>query len=921
MFSYFRTVQNISSDNLSILSTLRDRETYFAHTCTTRKEELLEEHQKLVSNYFSSICNALHLDEIIDQLIVAFVEDCFEGECSNETKTAIKELFCNSILFHDFGKINENFQADKNKMNNVLFDKKESPINSNHSTLSEYLFIKYHLSKITEYSRSRKDKFVLLYSIFAFAYPIAKHHSSALSNQENEIGFEKEVSLFLEQYINKFNWNIDNYSKAFLPEKKLLENLLLNNMAEFHGKMKLEFPFYALIKLCSSLLTASDYLATTHYMNKWAKMYDDYGIFSIQQKKNIVHNLKTTQEYNKYVYDNLLNFEMLCPQRKSNQNLNRLRSEMSVEVIHNIRKNVHKRLFYIEAPTGGGKTNLSMIALSELLEHDIESNKNNINKIFYIFPYTTLITQTYEALRKTLGLNDSEIIELHSKAGFKTNRGENDYGNDKKNYLDALFVNFPMIVTSHVRFFDILTSNKKEINYMLHRISNSVIILDELQTYSPEQWDKLIYLIDNYAEYFNIKFILMSATLPKIGKLTWSTKVPDFTYLIADKNKYFQNNNFKGRVSFDFSLLAWNKPQSKEEQKQIYLPKLSNKIFNESKKYYTQKGHVFTIVEFIFKRTASDFYEVAQNMNSSFFDHIFILSGTILEPRKKEIIQFIKEDKNKNKKVLLVTTQVVEAGVDIDMDLGFKDKSLIDSDEQLAGRINRNINKEECTLFIFDCDNASFIYGKDNRYDILKYTTQEEYEEILKNKNFDVIYDKVIDNRKKHNEGIMNIGLSNFQQAMKNLNFSEVDKLFTLIDNQNYSVFVQVNIPILIPQTNKPNFSKDELSFLREYNKYSDLDEFVSGKEVWSLYTEIIQLKSDDFVEQKIRMKKIQSLMSKFTFSIFAHSKDAQHLIERGYKDYDFGYICLHDVIDNTDTVYSYESGLIDEKLEAALIF
>lgn len=59
--------------------------------------------------------------------------------------------------------------------------------------------------------------------------------------------------------------------------------------------------------------------------------------------------------------------------------------------------------------------------------------------------------------------------------------------------------------------------------------------------------------------------------------------------------------------------------------------------------------------------------------------------------QEKEIIDFIKNIHNKN--VLLVTTQVVEAGVDIDMDIGFKEKSLVDSDEQLAGRINRNSSR------------------------------------------------------------------------------------------------------------------------------------------------------------------------------------------------------------------------------------
>ena len=894
---------------------------YFAHIDPKDSsiKEALTEHANLVMFYFYDVNSKNNLEGIISKLISAILPNIFSNEI--EIKEFVKQLFIDCIAYHDFGKVNHLFQWEKMCNYNPNLVKVNHHIQSKHSVLSAYVFLQHQYELVRKLELNDNEQSFMDWIILCFAYPILKHHSSTIDDLREDIKSLSE-SLELKDYLSFFSINIsdDHIDEIHNYVLREIDGLIIQFDNEF-GIKNIEFPLYALIKLCSSLLAASDYLATTHFMNGWSRMFDEYGIFSNQQKKQIIQNLRTTQVYNKNVYDNLKDFELLCPQEKSNKNLNRLRSEMSVEVIRNIRSNANKRLFYIEAPTGGGKTNLSMIALTELLEHDIETNESNINKVFYVFPFTTLITQTYEVLKKTLGLDESEIIELHSKAGFKTNGEEGEYGENQKTYLDALFINYPVIVTSHVKFFDILTTNKKDINYMLHRIANSVVIIDELQSYSPEQWDKLIYLVDNYAEYFNIRFILMSATLPKIGKLTWGERIPDFVYLIQDKDKYFQNENFKGRVQFDFSLLSLTKPKSKEEQKEVYLPQLCNKLYEESTKCYNNTGRAYTIIEFIFKRTASEFYKIVYEMNNNFFDHIFVLSGTILEPRRKEIIEFLKDENNKDKNILLITTQVVEAGVDIDMDLGFKDKSLVDSDEQLAGRINRNVNKDKCTLFIFDCDNASFIYGNDSRYNILKSSTQEEYEQILREKTFDTVYNKVIENRKKHNEGTMNIGLSDFQLAIRNLKFPEVNRSFTLIDNQNYSVFVQVDIPVFIPHTNKRNFSKNELSFLNEFGKYDDEEEFVSGEKIWTLYTEIIQSKNDDFVEQKLRMKRIQSIMSKFVFSIFAHSRDAQHLIERGYKEHDFGFIRLHDIIDNEDAIYNYEYGLVDEKLEEALIF
>jgi CRISPR-associated endonuclease/helicase Cas3 len=94
----------------------------------------------------------------------------------------------------------------------------------------------------------------------------------------------------------------------------------------------------------------------------------------------------------------------------------------------------------------------------------------------------------------------------------------------------------------------------------------------------------------------------------------------------------------------------------------------------------------------------------------------------------------------------------VEAGVDIDMDLGFKDRSIIDSDEQLAGRINRNVNKESCTLYLFNYNKESVIYGHDHRYKITKeHIREDEYRRILKYKDFDSLYDKIFDERNKWN--------------------------------------------------------------------------------------------------------------------------------------------------------------------------
>ena len=92
-----------------------------------------------------------------------------------------------------------------------------------------------------------------------------------------------------------------------------------------------------------------------------------------------------------------------------------------------------------------------------------------IQKVFYVFPYTTLITQTNQTLKNALGLTSTELAELHSKAGFNEKTEEREdglYADKKQDYIDRLFALFPVCVMSHVKFFDMLKTNRKEANYL-----------------------------------------------------------------------------------------------------------------------------------------------------------------------------------------------------------------------------------------------------------------------------------------------------------------------------------------------------------------------------------------------------------------------------------------------------------------------
>lgn len=880
---------------------------YLAHLPNNESDpaETLGEHMDLVLNYFERLCYDHDVETILERLIANL-------KVTQLRSDYLKLLFVEAIAFHDFGKVNENFQFLRMRNNKFRFNSKVSikPPHG-HSELGAFIFIVHHLENIDASEYTDEDKVWLSTVTLMFANSILLHHTSRIDKPPIER--IKQTTLFnnidaIETYLNNYGMQQPDVTKYYFNNIEAIKN-------QFESEY---FDLWLLLRLNFSLLTSADYMATGHYMDKRGKDFYSSGTICNALRKRITENARKTEHYNSEAFrlSEILNYQFIHPIRKDGEglNLNILRLEMAIEVIRTIRAKSDKHFFYLEAPTGGGKTNLSMLVTSELLDKNSE-----LNKVFYVFPFTTLVTQTHIAIKKTLGINDEETALLHSKAGFQFKNGkseeENDglYGNEKVDYINNLFALYPIILLTHIRFFDILKSNHKETIYLMHRLANSIVVMDEMQSYSPSEWDKMLYFINNYSEIFNIRFVLMSATLPKIDKLKIPLENrPEFVELLPDPKRYFINSNFADRVNFNFGLL--------EGDREIPLDELATIVYEKSKSYADKHNSVHSIIEFIFKKAASDFYLEIEKIEEKlrFFDEILVLSGTILEPRRREVINYIKNTKNRSKNILLITTQVVEAGVDIDMDLGFKNISLIDSDEQLAGRVNRNLKKETCEVLLFKYNEPRVIYSKDLRWKVTKeFIPEEDQREILKNKDFNKLYNEVFKNIDKRNASdkiyTSDKAFEKYYENIQHLNFKEIHQSFKLIDQNNISVFVPINIPIEIPgpdlqDTIEYIFSKNELSFLEKADVWNYNDNYVDGESVWDLYTGILRRKKEDFISQKIDLKTMQGILGKFTFSIF--DTPQMNLKLEPFCDHDKS-LEKYLLLSRHSEVYSYSSGLM----------
>jgi CRISPR-associated endonuclease/helicase Cas3 len=833
---------------------------YKAHLSNDKqKKESLKEHIDLVFDYFLKLIEQngleVHLNSLFEKS--AYLFEAIESK--EEFVNFVKYLFAKAIYWHDMGKMNPIFQKER-MLNDI--DEKAKGLDSHHSLLGAYLYINHSLDEL--YANKLPDEEEILEAIiYLFGFLISKHHG--VIYQYKDLNFKNEFAAFLDIFHIK-----TEHTKKLRDENRTFSSI-------FDHIENNEEVLFLLSKSFFSLLIISDYYATAQFMNYGnidGLAYNDFGLIDDEFRDKVYEEFYRDKfdkngrqiSFNQALKDikNIdINFDKL--EERSNGNLNILRNKLFLEVRENLRKNIDKRLFYIEAPTGAGKTNLSIMSAVEILQHN-----KSINKVFYVFPFTTLITQTYDSIKGLLNLDDSQIVQLHSKAKYnqKGKNGKSEaeldgvYGDDKKIFLDNQFMNYPITLLSHVKFFNVLTGVSKDDNYIFHRLANSIVIIDEIQTYNPDLWSNIVYLLDSFAHKFNIKFIVMSATLPKIGDIL-NKPNSSFTSLVSNKQKYFSNPNFGERVIIESKPIKIKKPNE-----------IWKKLLAESENYQKLQSNrtnvVRTIIEFITKKGADEFYKEAIKDGNKFFDEIFLLSGTILEPRRREIIDFLKNTHDKN--ILLVTTQVVEAGVDIDMDIGFKEKSLIDSDEQLAGRINRNSSKKGNKLFLFEMENpkAKFVYRNDKRLEVCID------EDVLKTKNFDVYYEQVIKNLKELNDTPFLEGLDSYIGHIKNLRFNEIH--IKIIDMESLSVFVPLN---------------DE------------------AERIWEEYCEAIKSQDLDFIERKIKLEKLASSISKYTFSLADYENSGLQYLKK-YGDEKYGYLYLKDwnTVADKKKLYDYKNGL-----------
>ena len=323
-----------------------------------------------------------------------------------------------------------------------------------------------------------------------------------------------------------------------------------------------------------------------------------------------------------------------------------------------------KGYYSLFLPTGGGKTLSSMAwALETALKHEAQ-------RIIYVIPYTSIITQTAGIFRETFG--EEHVLEHHSDISFAGGEASQEAERYERTRLLAENWDAPIIVTTNVQFFESLFSHKVSRNRKVHSIANSVVVFDEVQMFPTEFLSPMLRLLDDLKHIYGTQLLFCSATLPPFDK---------------DHSSAFKKVNDYHQLSDAIQPIVPEDPELfKVFDRVIY--HLEEKTYATEELAQALGQHASALCIVNSRRDASQLYRALLETGKEAQDVIH-LSRNMCSAHLKERIAEIRQRLKEGIPTIVISTQLIEAGVDIDLPIVYRAMSGLDSIVQAGGRCNR----------------------------------------------------------------------------------------------------------------------------------------------------------------------------------------------------------------------------------------
>ena len=338
-----------------------------------------------------------------------------------------------------------------------------------------------------------------------------------------------------------------------------------------------------------------------------------------------------------------------------------------------------KGFFSLTVPTGGGKT------LSSLLWAMRHAICHGMKRIIIAIPYTSIIVQTASILKEIFG--EENVMEHHSHAELSAIK---DVRLRHKAKLATENWDYPIIVTTNVQLFESMFSNKPSDCRKLHNIANSVIILDEVQTLPTDYLQPIVDALRSYQRMFGISVLFTTASQPVLSGLIEG----------CNPKAAFQGiDNITEIIPKEYAL--------HDKLRRVCLETDSTgSTYDEIADRLSRHNKVLCIVN-----TRNDAREIFERLPK---EGLTIHLSRMMCPRHvSKAIQEIKQALSDNSETVIrvVATQLIEAGVDIDFPVVYRQEAGLDSILQAAGRCNREGKLDMATTYVFSLSVEHKLYG------------------------------------------------------------------------------------------------------------------------------------------------------------------------------------------------------------------
>lgn len=324
-------------------------------------------------------------------------------------------------------------------------------------------------------------------------------------------------------------------------------------------------------------------------------------------------------------------------------------------------------IYSLCVPTGGGKT-LASIAFA--LKHAI---RNRQRRIIYVAPYVTILEQNEFAIRAAMGISsDSRAIFAHHNLADPI-QSDDQFDSIEDSVRQAENWDAPIVITTNVQFFESLFSNKPGRCRKVHNIANSVVILDECQSIPPSLVAPTCSMLRQLANQWNSTIVLCTATQPAF-----------------DHEELKENERLNAQEIIPHELALFDRLKRVEiDWSNVTAPKTSGlswaeiaEMMMQSKKKRSPQALCIVNSKRAARELYSEIAKVAEGIS-------FHLSTSMCPAHRVRVLHTVRKRLSKGKACLLVSTQLIEAGVDVDFPMVLRELAPLESIIQSAGRCNR----------------------------------------------------------------------------------------------------------------------------------------------------------------------------------------------------------------------------------------